>query len=1001
MLPFLLFLLFLPPHYFTHSLNQEGLFLERVKQSLSDPRQSLSSWNDRDDTPCNWTGISCNNSTRRVDSVVLSNMGLEGPFPTLLCRLPSLSSLALDNNYINGSLPVNISTCQNLKFLNLSLNDLVGPIPATLSQIPNLRTLDLSINNFSGEIPASFVEFRQLETLNLGNNLLIRHNLADSLINIQEESKLISLGNVFTLKVLQLAYNPFIPSRIPSQLGNLTNLEVLHLSGCSLIGPIPDSLGRLTRLKTLELTYNNLTGSIPSSITQLKSIVEIQLYSNKLSGALPSGLSNLTTLSRFDVSRNQLTGTIPDELCELELEALNLSENRFEGSVPEIITRSTKLYELKLFNNTLTGSLPSELGKNSPLKTIDISYNGFSGEIPKYLCEKGALTNLILMYNSFSGEIPESFGNCKSLYRVRLKQNNLSGSVPESFWGLPHVYLLELEDNSLSGNISRMISGSYNLSQLLISKNQFSGLIPEEIGSLNNLFKFSGSHNRLTGPIPGSFVKLSELGKLDLSNNELIGKIPEGIQSWKKLNELNLANNKLYGEIPSEIGSLPVLNYLDLSGNHLSGKIPIELQNLKINTLNLSNNWLSGDLPPHFANENYRNSFLGNPGLCGYLPDLCPSVGGGKKEENLWIFGSIFMLASIVLIVGVVVFYWKYRTYKENKKRAMSKWKWKSFHKLGFSEFEIVDCLNEDNVIGSGGSGKVYKVVLSNGETVAVKKLWGGKKKGDGSVDSEKDWFEAEVEILGRIRHNNIVRLWCCYDTGDCKFLVYEYMPNGSLGDLLHSGKGGLLDWPTRYQIALDAAEGLSYLHHDCVPSVVHRDVKSNNILIDGEFRARVADFGVAKVVAAVSRGGEPMSVIAGSCGYIAPEYAYTLRVNEKSDIYSFGVVVLELVTGRRPIDPEFGEKDLVKWVSTTIDQKGIDHVIDPTLESKYKEEISKILDIGLLCAGLLPIKRPAMRIVVRLLQEAGAGNKSKSVHKDGKFSPHYQEDASDQGGTV
>ncbi|XP_050248379.1 receptor-like protein kinase HSL1 [Quercus robur] len=986
MFPFLLFLLFLTPH-FTHSLNQEGLFLQQVKQSLSDPGHYLSSWNDRDDTPCNWTGINCNNSTHRVDSVVLSNFGLEGPFPTLLCRLSSLSSLSLDNNYINGSLPVDISMCQNLKLLNLSLNNLVGPIPATLSLLPNLRTLDLSINNFSGEIPASFGEFRQLETLILVNNLL-------------NESIPISLGNISTLKVLQLAYNPFIPGRIPSQLGNLANLEVLYLSGCQLIGPIPDRLGRLTRLKRLELTYNNLTGSIPSSITQLKSIVEIELYWNNLSGVLPSGLSNLTTLLKFDVSTNQLTGTIPDELCELELGSLNLQENRFEGSVPEIITRSTKLNELKLFNNKLSGSLPSELGKNSPLRIIDISYNAFSGEIPKYLCEKGALTDLILMYNSFSGEIPESFGNCKNLSRVRLKQNNLSGSVPESFWGLPHVSYLELEDNSLSGNISRMISGAYNLSQLLISKNQFSGLIPEEIGSLNNLVKFSGSDNRLTGPIPGSFVKLSELGTLDLNNNELFGKIPEGIQAWKRLSELNLANNRLYGEIPSEIGSLPVLNYLDLSGNHFSGKIPIELQNLKLLTLNLSNNLLSGDLPPHYANENYRNSFLGNPGLCGDLPDLCPSVGGGKKEENLWIFRSIFMLAGIVLIVGVVGFYWKYRTYKENKKGlAMSKWK--SFHKLGFSEFEIMDCLNEENVIGSGGSGKVYKVVLSNGEMVAVKKLWGGIKKGEGSVDSKRDWFEAEVETLGRIRHKNIVRLWCCYDTGDCKLLVYEYMPNGSLGDLLHSGKGGLLDWPTRYQIALDAAEGLSYLHHDCVPSIVHRDVKSNNILIDGEFRARVADFGVAKVVAAVSNGGEPMSVIAGSCGYIAPEYAYTLRVNEKSDIYSFGVVILELVTGKCPTDPEFGEKDLVKWVSTTIDQKGIDHVIDPTLGSKYKEEISKILDIGLLCAGLLPINRPAMRKVVKLLQEAGAGNKSKRVHKDGKFSPYYQEDASDQGGRV
>jgi tRNA A-37 threonylcarbamoyl transferase component Bud32 len=358
------------------------------------------------------------------------------------------------------------------------------------------------------------------------------------------------------------------------------------------------------------------------------------------------------------------------------------------------------------------------------------------------------------------------------------------------------------------------------------------------------------------------------LRRLDLSDNELSGEIPMGIKAWKKLNELNLANNKLYGEIPSEIGSLPVLNYLDLSGNYFSGQIPLELQNLKLNLLNLSNNWLFGDLPPLYANENYRNSFVGNRGLCGDLPDLCPSVGGSKKQWKLWILRSIFILAGIVLIVGVVWLYLKYRTFKKNKKARLN---WRHFHKLSFSPHKIIGCPNEDNVIGSGASGKVYKVVLSNDEVVAVKKLWGRTNEGDDSVDSEKDRFEAEVETMGKIRHKNIVKLLCCYDTPDCKLLVYEYMPNESLGNLLHSRPHFMLDWPTRFQIALDSAAGLSYLHHDCVPSIVHRDVKSNNILLDNEFRARVGDFGVAKVFTSISKGGKSMSVIAGSCGYIAP----------------------------------------------------------------------------------------------------------------------------------
>lgn len=210
---------------------------------------------------------------------------------------------------------------------------------------------------------------------------------------------------------------------------------------------------------------------------------------------------------------------------------------------------------------------------------------------------------------------------------------------------------------------------------------------------------------------------------------------------------------------------------------------------------------------------------------------------------------------------------------------------------------------------------------------------------------------------------------------------------------MLHKSKGSLLDWRTRYKIALDAAEGLSYLHHDCVPAIVHRDVKSNNILLDGEFGAKVADFGVAKIVK-VGNGEEQMSVIAGSYGYIAPEYAYTLRVNEKSDIYSFGVVILELVTGRLPIDPAFGEKNLVTWVSATLNQKGIDDVIDPKLDASHKEEITKVLEVGLLCTHSLPISRPSMRKVVKLLQEAGSGGTARIVKRDGKLSPYYYEDA-------
>ncbi|KAF8411122.1 hypothetical protein HHK36_003661 [Tetracentron sinense] len=981
----LLLLLFCPS--LVLSLNQEGLYLQRVKLGLDDPDGVLSSWNDRDDTPCNWTGITCDSLTRSVNSVHLSQSNLAGPFPTILCRLRNLSSLSLYNNSINSSLPVEISTCQNLQHLNLAQNLLLGPLPSTLSEIPNLRHLDLSGNSFSGDFPATFGHFRRLEELSLLENLL--NGTLPSF-----------LGNVSTLRQLNLSYNPFSPSQIPPELGNLTSLETLWLSGCNLVGQIPDSLGRLKNLRDLDLALNSLHGPIPKSITELTNVVQIELYNNSLSGEIPAGMSNLTALRRLDASMNDLDGTIPDELCGLQLDSLTLSENHFVGNIPVSVARSPYLFELKLFKNRLTGKLPSDLGRNSPLKVVDVSENLFSGEIPEHLCENGVLEQLVLIYNSFSGNIPASLSKCRSLTRVRLRNNRLSGEVPAGFWGLPQVYLLELVGNSFSGQISKTISGAANLSVLLISRNQFTGNIPDEIGLLANLVEFSGSDNQLSGPLPSTLVNLTKLGSLDLHNNNLSGELPSEMGSWNNLNELNLANNELSGKIPDQIGSLPALNYLDLSGNLFSGKIPPELENLKLNQFNLSNNRLSGDLPPLYAKQIYRDSFLGNPGLCSDMVGLCPTRSEAKNQGFAWLLRSIFILAGLVFVLGVIWFYWKFRNFKKNKRGVdKSKWILTSFHKLGFSEYEILDCLDEENVIGSGASGKVYKAVLSNGETVAVKKLWGGSMKEDGSDENGRisdDGFEAEVETLGKIRHKNIVRLWCCCSTRDCKLLVYEFMPNGSLGDLLHSSKGSCLDWPTRYKIAVDAAEGLSYLHLDCVPPIVHRDVKSNNILLDGEFGARVADFGVAKVV-----GPKSMSVIAGSCGYIAPEYAYTLRVNEKSDIYSFGVVILELVTGRLPIDPEFGDKDLVKWVCTTLDQKGIDHVLDPKLESCFKEEICRVLNIGLLCTSPLPINRPSMRKVVKMLQEVGADNKPKTTNNDGKLSPYYYEDTSDQGSVI
>ncbi|KAL0398546.1 UNVERIFIED_CONTAM: Receptor-like protein kinase HSL1 [Sesamum radiatum] len=891
---FLLLVLLSPPLIFC--LNQEGLDLQRAKVGFDDPNGVLSGWNPGDDTPCKWNGVVCDSATGSVVSLDLSSSNLSGPFPSILCRLKSLSFISLYDNFINSTLVEDeLALCQSLEHLDLAQNYLTGELPRRLADLPNLKYLDLTGNNFSGVIPDSFGTFQKLEVLALVENLL-------------EGTVPAFLGNVSTLKQLNLSYNTFSPGRIPPELGNLTNLEVLWLTETNLVGEIPDSLGRLSKLTDLDLAYNSLTGQIPSSLTELTSAVQVELYNNSLTGELPSkGWANMTSLRRLDASMNELTGTIPAELCELPLESLNLYENNLRGELPDGIAKSPNLYELRLFQNQLSGKLPPNLGKSSPLRWVDVSTNNFSGQIPESLCSNGALEELLLIENSFSGEIPATLAECRSLLRVRLGRNSFSGEVPAGFWGLPHVSLLELAGNSFSGGIAKTIAAASNLSQLILSSNKFSGGVPEEIGFLDSLLEISVNDNMLSGSLPSSIVNLGQLVKLDLHNNELSGKIPSGIHSWKKLNELNLANNEFSGDIPDEIGDLSVLNYLDLSGNQFSGKIPVGLQNLKLSRLNLSNNRLSGDIPPLYAKEMYKDSFFGNPGLCGDIEGLCDGRGGVKNMDYAWFLRSIFILAAMVLIVGVIWFYLKYRKFNKAKRSIdRSKWTLMSFHKLGFSEDEILDALDEDNVIGNESSDVEKGNLQDHG-------------------------FDAEVETLGKIRHKNIVKLWC-FITRDCKLLVYEYMPNGSLGDLLHSTKSGLLDWPIRFKVALDAAEGLSYLHHDCAPPIVHRDVKSNNILLDADYGARVADFGVAKVVDANAKGTKSMSVIAGSCGYIAP--------------------------GRNMQSPE----------------------CRPPLHQP------------------LPINRPSMRRVVKMLQEIGNGNQPKTAGKDGKLTPYYYEDASDHG---
>lgn len=808
-----------------------------VRSALRDPTGALAGWDaaNRRSSPCRWAHVSCANNSAPAAAVAgidLYNLTLAGAFPTALCSLRSL------------------------EHLDLSANLLEGPLPACVAALPALRHLNLAGNNFSGHVPRSWgAGFRSLAVLNLVQNALSGEFPA-------------FLANLTGLRELQLAYNPFAPSPLPADmLVNLANLRVLFVANCSLTGTIPSSIGKLKNLVNLDLSVNSLSGEIPPSIGNLTSLEQIELFSNQLSGAIPVGLGGLKKLHSLDISMNLLTGEIPEDMFAAPgLVSVHVYQNNLSGHLPMTLGTTPSLSDLRIFGNQLSGPLPAELGKNCPLSFLDTSDNRLSGPIPATLCASGKLEELMLLDNEFEGPIPVELGECRTLVRVRLQSNRLSGPVPPRFWGLPNVGLLEIRENALSGSVDPAISGAKSLSKLLLQDNRFTGTLPAELGTLENLQEFKASNNGFTGPIPRSIVNLSILYNLDLSNNSLSGEIPEDFGRLKKLTQLDLSDNHLSGNIPEELGEIVEINTLDLSHNELSGQLPVQLGNLRLARFNISYNKLSGPIPSFFNGLEYRDSFLGNPGLCY---GFCRSNGNsdGRQSKIIKTVVTIIGVSGIILLTGIAWFGYKYRMYKISAAElddGKSSWVLTSFHKVDFSERAIVNSLDESNVIGQGGAGKVYKVVVGpQGEAMAVKKLWPS-----GAASKSIDSFKAEVAMLSKVRHRNIVKLACSITNNGSRLLVYEYMANGSLGDVLHSEKRHILDWPMRYKIAVNAAEGLSYLHHDCKPVIVHRDVKSNNILLDAEYGAKIADFGVARTI---GDGPATMSMIAGSCGYIAP----------------------------------------------------------------------------------------------------------------------------------
>ncbi|KAK4428378.1 putative LRR receptor-like serine/threonine-protein kinase [Sesamum alatum] len=949
----------------------------------------------------------------------LSSTNISGSIPPSFASFSQLRLLDLSSNSLSGPIPSELGKLTALEFLFLNSNKLTGLIPQQFANLSSLQVLCLQDNLLNGSIPMQLGSLASLQQLRIGGNPYLTGEIPPQLG---------LLANLTTFGAAATGLSGVIPPTF----GHLINLQTLALYDTEVFGSIPPELGSCSELRNLYLHMNKLTGPIPSQLGKLQKLTSMLLWGNSLSGLIPPELSNCSSLVVLDVSANDLSGEIPGDLGKLEvLEQLHLSDNALTGSIPWQLSNCTSLTALQLDKNQLSGPIPWQVGELKNLQSfflwgnsvsgtippafgnctklyaLDLSRNKLTGSIPEEIFSLNKLSKLLLLGNSLIGGLPRSVARCQSLVRLRLGENQLSGQIPKEIGELQNLVFLDLYMNHFSGSLPSEIANITVLELLDVHNNYITGDIPSQLGALVNLEQLDLSRNSFTGEIPESFGNFSYLNKLILNNNMLTGEIPKSIRNLQKITLLDLSFNSLSGLIPPELGYLTSLTMsLDLSSNRFIGEIPETMSGLRqLQSLDVSCNMLNGRITVlssltslTYLNVSYNNfsgpipvttpffrtltikSFLENPDLCESLDGYtCSSHlmrrNGLKSVKTIALLGVI--LTSVVMaVVAVWVLVTRNHKYVVEKSCMSSSsaeedfsypWTFIPFQKLNFTIENILDCLRDENVIGKGFSGVVYRAEMPNGELIAVKKLWKTKKDQE-PIDS----FAAEIQILGHIRHRNIVKLLGYCSNKSVKLLLYNYIPNGNLQQLLQNNRN--LDWETRYKIAVGSAQGLAYLHHDCLPAILHRDVKCNNILLDSKYEAYLADFGLAKLMNSPNYQ-QAMSRVAGSYGYIAPEYGYTVNITEKSDVYSYGVVLLEILSGRGAIEPQIGNGlHIVEWVkkkmgsyepAITILDKTLHGLPDPMVQ-----EMLQTLGIAMFCVNPSPAERPTMKEVVALLME-------------------------------
>ncbi|ONK79096.1 uncharacterized protein A4U43_C01F2900 [Asparagus officinalis] len=857
---------------------------------------------------------------------------LYGGIPHTIGNLTSLTVLYLNNNSLSGSIPSSIANLTSLTVLYLYNNELTGSIPPSIGNLISLTSFALDTNQLSGSIPHSIGRLSEVKELSLSANSL-------------SGGVPPSLWNLSSLSHLSMSFTYHLSGSLPPNIGQaLPLLETFYLAFNQFHGPIPMSLSNASRLQYIELGGNSFSGIIPPTLGRLRELQSLFLYSNHLETTEPDGWTFLTALTN----------------CT-QLEWLTLSSNKLRGVLPNSIANlSTNLQGLYMDNNYISGKISSDIGN---------------------------LVNLMVLRmdgNSLYGSIPSSIGMLRNLHALDLGNNKLSGEIPSTIGNLTQLNELYLDSSELSENIPVSLGKCQNLIYLNLGSNKLTGSIPKEIVSISRLsIHLSLASNSLSGPIPSEIGSLINVNILDFSMNKLSGEIPITLSECQVLEELYVGGNLFQGSIPSSLASLRGIQKLDFSKNNLSGKIPDFLQDFHgLNYLNLSFNNFEGEVPllGVFANAS-AVSVIGNSKLCGGNPEMhlpaCPSEPFNKKHGSrtvIVICGSTILFILVILLFCFLVVR---RCRKGSRRKSLdSSPTIEQNVKVTYGDLvRATDGFSEDNIIGTGSFGRVYKGLLDVESTkvVAVKVL-------NLQIPGASRTFIAECNAVKNIRHRNLLKiLTVCssvdFKGNDFKAVVFEFMENGSLDDWLHpkaneQSKPKKLDLTARLDIAIDVAYALDYLHHQCGKPIVHCDLKPSNILLDDNITAHVGDFGFAKFLKKVTSQYSTSSAgLRGTIGYIAPEYGMGNEVSTCGDVYSYGILLLEMFTGKRPTDDMFvGGLTLPMFVKMAFPEQ-ITNVIDAHLLTPSDDAesmnyaratncMASILRIGISCSNELPAER-------------------------------------------